>query len=160
MWSTALSTSFSEKGRGRKSDCTPRCSSRVRSPEASFDSAHRGRSTQRLSVFFVEYKLSYAAISGALVDGASLETNLCRALALGGSALHLTSPRSVKFAAQMSALGQKQTSRQRPVRIMSVLPPIAEIRQCRWDVRKVPLADMRACRVSWHRQSLGPGRAW
>ena len=45
--------------------------------------AYRGRRTQCLSVF-VEHKLSYATISGALVDGGSIETNLCRASALGG----------------------------------------------------------------------------
>ena len=26
---------------------------------------------------------------------------------------------------------------------MSALPPIADIRQCRWDVRFVPIADIR-----------------
>ena len=40
----------------------------------------------------------------------------------------------------MSAMGHKQTSRD--VRVMSGLPPIADIRQRRWDVRKVPLADI------------------
>ena len=48
------------------------------------------RLSQRLSLF-VEYKLSCAAISGALVDGGSIETNLCTHQLLGGSALHLTS---------------------------------------------------------------------
>ena len=42
--------------------------------------------------------------------------------------------------AVMSALGQKQTSRH--VRVMSVIPLKADIRQFRWDVRKVPLADL------------------
>ena len=32
------------------------------------------------------------------------------------------------------------------------------VRHC--DFRVVPGADMRACRVSWHRQSLGPRQAW
>ena len=32
----------------------------------------------------------------------------------------------------MSALGHEQTSRH--VRVMSALPPIADIRQCGWDV--------------------------
>ena len=39
----------------------------------------------------------------------------------------------------MSALGQKQTSRH--ARVMSALPPIADIRRCRWDVRYVPCVD-------------------
>jgi hypothetical protein len=29
------------------------------------------------------------------------------------------------------------------VRVMSALPPIADIRRCRWDVREVPIVDMR-----------------
>jgi hypothetical protein len=37
-------------------------------------------------------------------------------------------------------MGQKQTSRH--VRVMSALLPIADIPQCRWDVRKVPLTDI------------------
>jgi hypothetical protein len=28
------------------------------------------------------------------------------------------------------------------VRVKSALPPIADIRRCRWDVRKVPTADV------------------
>ena len=40
----------------------------------------------------------------------------------------------------MSAMGHEQTSRY--VRVMSALLPIKEIPQCRWDVRKVPQADM------------------
>jgi hypothetical protein len=40
----------------------------------------------------------------------------------------------------MSALRQNQTSRH--VRVMSALPPTADIRRCRWDVRKVPLRDI------------------
>jgi len=40
----------------------------------------------------------------------------------------------------MSALGQKQTSRD--VRPMSALPPKADIRRGQCDVRFVPLADM------------------
>ena len=34
----------------------------------------------------------------------------------------------------------------------------ALVRHC--DFRVVPGTDMRACRVSWHRQSLGPRQAW
>ncbi len=41
-----------------------------------------------------------------------------------------------KDATKMSAMGQKQSSRH--VRVMSALPPIADIRRCRWDVRLVP----------------------
>jgi hypothetical protein len=41
----------------------------------------------------------------------------------------------------MSALGHKQTLEQTGE--MSALPPIADIRQCGWDVRKVPIADMK-----------------
>jgi len=36
----------------------------------------------------------------------------------------------------------------RPVRVMSALPPMADIRQCGWDVREVPQADMIASAVS------------
>jgi hypothetical protein len=50
------------------------------------------RAPHSMSLSFVEHKLSYATISGALVDGGSIETNLCRDIRLlGGSALHLTS---------------------------------------------------------------------
>jgi len=42
--------------------------------------------------------------------------------------------------ASAAALGQKPTSRL--VRVMSALPRIADIRQCRWDVPKVPIADI------------------
>jgi hypothetical protein len=42
----------------------------------------------------------------------------------------------------MSAMGQKQTSRH--LHVMSALPPIADIRRCRWDVRFVPEADVEA----------------
>lgn len=48
------------------------------------------RFSQRLSLF-VEYKLSCAAISGALIDGGSIETNLCTHQLLAGPALHLKS---------------------------------------------------------------------
>jgi hypothetical protein len=48
----------------------------------------------------------------------------------------------------MSALGQKQTTRN--VRVMSALPPIADIRWCRWDVRKVPEADIVGSYVATH----------
>jgi hypothetical protein len=40
----------------------------------------------------------------------------------------------------MSAMGHEQTSRD--VRVMSALPSIADINQCGWDVRKVPIADI------------------
>jgi hypothetical protein len=40
----------------------------------------------------------------------------------------------------MSALGQKRTSEQ--VRVMSALPPKADIAECDWDVRYVPKADI------------------
>jgi hypothetical protein len=40
----------------------------------------------------------------------------------------------------MSALGHKQTSRD--VRVMSVLPLKADIRQREWHVRYVPIADI------------------
>jgi hypothetical protein len=40
----------------------------------------------------------------------------------------------------MSELGHEQTSRN--VRAMSAFPPIADIRQCGWDVRKVPITDI------------------
>ena len=40
----------------------------------------------------------------------------------------------------MSALGHERT--QWPVRVMSALLPTADIRQCAWDVRKVPEADI------------------
>ena len=43
---------------------------------------------------------------------------------------------------RMSALGQKQTSRH--VRVMSVIPLKADIRQREWHVRYVPLADLRS----------------
>jgi hypothetical protein len=39
----------------------------------------------------------------------------------------------------MSAMGHKQTSRH--VRVMSVIPLKADIRQREWHVRNVPLAD-------------------
>jgi hypothetical protein len=41
----------------------------------------------------------------------------------------------------MSAMGHEQTSRH--VRVMSVLPLKADIRQREWHVRYVPIADMR-----------------
>jgi hypothetical protein len=40
----------------------------------------------------------------------------------------------------MSALGQKQTSHS--VRSMSALPPKADIAECEYDVRFVPIADI------------------
>ena len=40
----------------------------------------------------------------------------------------------------MSALGHWRTSRD--VRVMSALPPITDIRQRKWGVRRVPLADI------------------
>ena len=40
----------------------------------------------------------------------------------------------------MSALGQKQTPQH--VRVMSALPPIADITESDWDVRFVPKADI------------------
>ena len=43
---------------------------------------------------------------------------------------------------EMSALGQKQTSER--VRVMSALPPKADIAERRWDVRFVPKADIAA----------------
>jgi hypothetical protein len=42
---------------------------------------------------------------------------------------------------EMSALGHEQTLS--GVRVMSALAPKADIRQCRWDVREVPIADIR-----------------
>jgi hypothetical protein len=30
----------------------------------------------------------------------------------------------------------------RPIGVMSALPPTSDIRQCRWNVRKVPEADI------------------
>ena len=54
----------------------------------------------------------------------------------------------------MAALGQKQTSRH--VRVMSVLPLKADIRQREWHVRYVPVADILApteTRVSSPRES-------
>jgi hypothetical protein len=45
----------------------------------------------------------------------------------------------------MSALGHKQTSRN--VRVMSALPPKADIRQREWRVRYVPKADINTADV-------------
>jgi hypothetical protein len=45
----------------------------------------------------------------------------------------------------MSAFGQKQTSHQ--VRVMSALPPKADIAQHGGNVRFVPIADMVPCRL-------------
>jgi Bacterial protein of unknown function (DUF899) len=47
---------------------------------------------------------------------------------------------SIVIPAIESALGQKQTSRH--VRVMSVIPLKADIRQREWHVRLVPLADI------------------
>ena len=43
-----------------------------------------------------------------------------------------TAPTSPLQTAEMSALGQKQTSHH--VRVTSALPPIADFCQCEWDV--------------------------
>jgi len=43
----------------------------------------------------------------------------------------------------MSALGQKQTFGS--VRLMSALPPKADIAESEWHVRFVPKADIRSC---------------
>jgi len=48
----------------------------------------------------------------------------------------LAVPGASKFRAPMSALGQKQTSEH--VRVMSALPPIADIGTQSWNVRFVP----------------------
>jgi hypothetical protein len=42
-----------------------------------------------------------------------------------------------------------------PVRVISTLPPIADIPRCRWDVRKVPKADAGSERVEPHRSHRG-----
>jgi hypothetical protein len=47
----------------------------------------------------------------------------------------------------MSALGQKQTSDQRP--LMSALPPKADIARRQLDVRFVPQADIRRLVIYW-----------
>jgi hypothetical protein len=43
----------------------------------------------------------------------------------------------------MSALGHKRTSEH--IRVMSALPPKADIRQSDWNVRFVPKADIPHC---------------
>ena len=52
-------------------------------------------------------------------------------------------PGSRRDTPSMSALGQKQTWEK--VRLMSALPPKADIRQCSYDVRFVPKADILRC---------------
>ena len=67
---------------------------------------------------------------------------------------------------RMSVKGQKQTSRN--VRVISALLPIADIRQCGWDVRKVPEADMvsrvatlgSAIRAQLHRRATHVAAHW
>jgi hypothetical protein len=49
---------------------------------------------------------------------------------------------AVERAIQRSAMGHLQTFCD--VRAMSAFTPIADIRRCRWNVRKVPKADIRA----------------
>jgi hypothetical protein len=44
----------------------------------------------------------------------------------------------------MSALGQKRTFQND--RLMSAIPPKADIAECDWDVRFVPKADIPRCR--------------
>src|SRR5262249_62424015 len=59
---------------------------------------------------------------------------------------------------RMSALGQKRTFTH--LRLMSVLPPIADIDRARWDVRFVPKADIRTAntlREASYSQTLTAG---
>ena len=57
----------------------------------------------------------------------------------------------------MSALGQKQTSRR--ARLMSALPPKADINRCIFDVRIVPKADIAAGSSAIGPNGENPGRA-
>ena len=57
----------------------------------------------------------------------------------------------------MSALGHERTKW--PVRVMSALLPTADIRQCAWDVRKVPCVDgswLASQNFTSHRWSVQP----
>jgi hypothetical protein len=95
--------------------------------------------------------LDYIAIGFLIASTISVAAKLAlHAQWMTRAAAVLTAPNNSSL---MSALGQKQTSLY--VRVMSALPPKADIRQSDFDVRKVPNAEVRG-----DIQSLGQPRDW